>query len=125
MSNLFMLAALFADGRSTGGGGGGVLVWILMVLGMWTIFAKAGQPSWAALIPIYNLYILFKVAGKSGWWLLLLLIPVVNVIVLFLAMSSLASKFGKGFLFTLGLMFLPFIFYPMLGLGSSTYNANG
>lgn len=122
MSNLFMLAALFADGR-TSGGGGGLLVWLLMVAGMWAMFTKAGQPGWAAIIPIYNIYILFKLADKSGWWLLLLLIPIVNLIVLFIVMSTVAEKFGKGFLFTLGMMFLPFIFYPILGFGSSTYRA--
>lgn len=122
MSNLFMLAALFADGR-TSGGGGGLLVWLLMVAGMWAMFTKAGQPGWAAIIPIYNIYILFKLADKSGWWLLLLLIPIVNLIVLFIVMSTVAEKFGKGLLFTLGMMFLPFIFYPILGFGSSTYRA--
>jgi hypothetical protein len=117
-----LMATLFADGKS-GGGMGGALVWILTIAGMWTVFAKAGQPGWAALIPIYNLYILFKIAGKSGWWLLLLLIPVVNVVVLFLVTMNVAASFGKGFLYTLGLIFLPFIFYPLLGFGSSTYRA--
>lgn len=123
MSNLFMLAALFADGRQTGGGTGGLLVWLLMTAGMWMMFTKAGKPGWAAVIPIYNIYTLFKIAGKSGWWLLLLLIPLVNLVVLFIVMSSVAEKFGKGFGFTLGMMFLPFIFYPILGFGSSTYSA--
>ncbi|MFO0591211.1 MAG: DUF5684 domain-containing protein [Polyangiaceae bacterium] len=122
MSNMLMLAALFADAK-TSGGGGGLLVWVLTVVGMWTVFTKAGQPGWAALIPIYNLYILFKVAGWSGLSLLLLLIPLVNVVVLFMVTLEVARKFGKGFLFTLGLTFLPFIFYPVLGLGSSTYAA--
>lgn len=121
MSNLIMLAALFADAKA--GGGGGLLVWVLIVVGMWTVFTKAGQPGWAALIPIYNLYILFKIAGWSGISMLLLLIPVVNAVVLFLVTMGVAQKFGKGFLFSLGLTFLPFIFYPILGLGSSTYGA--
>lgn len=121
MSNLIMLAALFADAKA--GGGGGLLAWVLIVVGMWTVFTKAGQPGWTALIPIYNLYILFKIAGWSGLSMLLLLIPVVNAVVLFLVTMGVAQKFGKGFLFSLGLTFLPFIFYPILGLGSSTYGA--
>lgn len=121
MSNLIMLAALFADAKA--GGGGGLLAWVLIVVGMWTVFNKAGQPGWAALIPIYNLYILFKVGGWSGLSMLLLLIPVVNVVVLFLVTLAVARKFGKGLFFTLGLTFLPFFFYPILGLGSSTYAA--
>ncbi len=122
MANELMLAALFLEGKS-GGGLGGLLVWLLTVAGFWTVFAKAGQPGWAAIIPIYNLYILFKIAGKPVWWLLLLLIPVVNVVVLFVVTTSVATRFGKGLLFGLGMLILPFVFYPMLGFGSSTYSA--
>lgn len=122
MANELMLAALFLEGKS-GGGLGGLLVWLLTVAGFWTVFTKAGQPGWAAIIPIYNLYILFKIAGKPVWWLLLLLIPVVNVVVLFVVTTSVATRFGKGLLFGLGMLILPFVFYPMLGFGSSTYSA--
>jgi hypothetical protein len=34
---------------------------------------------------------------------------------------ALAEKFGKGAGFGIGLAFLPFIFYPILGFGSATY----
>lgn len=122
MANELMLAALFLEGKS-GGGLGGLLVWLLTVAGFWAVFAKAGQPGWAAIIPIYNLYILFKIAGKPVWWLLLLLVPVVNLIVLFVVTTTVAARFGKGLLFGLGMLILPFVFYPMLGFGSSTYSA--
>lgn len=124
MNNLLMLAAMLGEGRG-GGGFGGLLVWLLTTAGLWTMFVKAGQPGWAAVIPIYNLYVLFKIAGKSFWWLLLLLVPVVNLVVLFLVTMAVATRFGKGFLFGLGMLFLPFVFYPMLGFGSSTYRAHG
>ena len=123
MTNLFLLAALFADGSRNGGGAGGVLAWLLMTAGLWTVFTKAGEPGWAAIIPIYNLYVLCRVAGKSGWWLLLFLVPLVNFVAAFLILSSVAERFGKGFFFTLGMMFLPFLFFPILGFGSSTYKA--
>lgn len=123
MSNLFMMATLFADGSRSGGGAGGLLVWLLMTAGMWAMFTKAGKPGWAAIIPLYNLWVLFKIADKSLLWFLLLLVPVVNVIVLFIVMSTVAERFGKGFLFTIGMMILPFVFYPILGFGSSTYRA--
>src|SRR5208283_4844553 len=51
---------------------------VLVVAGMWKAFVKAGQPGWAVLIPIYNMYVLLKAAGKPGWWLLLMLIPIVG-----------------------------------------------
>ena len=38
-----------------------VVVSILFVIGMWKMFAKAGEPGWASIIPFYNLYVLFKI----------------------------------------------------------------
>ena len=63
---------------------------LLMLASMWRIFTKAGQPGWAILIPIYNAYVMLKVAGKPGWWLLLMLIPVVNLIVTILMLAGIA-----------------------------------
>jgi Family of unknown function (DUF5684) len=122
MANQLVLAGLFAEGR-TGGGIGGFLCLVLAVVGMWAVFKKAGEPGWAAIIPIYNLYVLRRVAGKSFLWFLLLLIPGFQVIPLFFVTLSIARKFGKGLLYGLALFFLPFLFYPALGLGSSTYGA--
>ena len=41
---------------------------VLVVVGMWKVFEKAGQPGWAVLIPIFNVYILLKVADRPAWW---------------------------------------------------------
>lgn len=94
-----------------------------MIAAMWKVFAKAGEPGWAAIVPIYNTIVLLKVAGKPLWWLLLLFLPVVNFFVLIAVCVSLANNFGKGAGFGVGLALLPVIFYPMLGFGSSTYQA--
>ena len=93
----------------------------IMIAGMWKVFTKAGQPGWAVLIPIYNAYVLLQVAGKPGWWLILMLIPIINIIVGILAIAGVAANFGKGTGFVLGLIFLPFIFYPILGFGDAVY----
>jgi len=102
-----------------------IVIWaalaILMIASMWKIFVKAGQPGWAALIPIYNIYVLLQVAGKPGWWLLLMLIPVVNFIIGILVAVAVAARFGKGAGFAIGLLLLPMIFYPILGFGSAQY----
>ena len=94
---------------------------VLMIAGVWKVFEKAGQPGWAALIPIFNIYIFLKVAGKPGWWLILMLIPIVNIICGIIALVALAQNFGKGGGFVVGLIFLPFVFYPMLGFGDAKY----
>jgi len=54
---------------------------IILIIAMWKVFDKAGKPGWAAIIPFYNTYILFEVAGMNGWMFLLMLIPIVNVII--------------------------------------------
>lgn len=95
---------------------------LLVLVAMWKVFTKAGQPGWACLIPIYNAYVFLKIAGKPGWWLLLLLIPLVNIIIWIVALIAFAQKFGKGGGFVAGLIFLPFIFYPILAFGDAQYN---
>jgi hypothetical protein len=97
---------------------------VLIIAGFWKVFTKAGHPGWAAIIPIYNVYILLQIAGRPGWWLLLFLIPLVNVVIAILVAIDVAKAFGKGVGFGLGLAFLGFIFYPILGFGSDTYTGN-
>jgi hypothetical protein len=92
-----------------------------VIVAMWKIFTKAGQPGWACLIPFYNIYVLCKIVGRPGWWLILMLIPFVNVIIGIILCIDLAKSFGKGVGFGLGLIFLSFIFYPILGFGSAQY----
>jgi Family of unknown function (DUF5684) len=98
-----------------------LVIVVLMIAAMWKVFTKAGQPGWASLIPIYNVYVLCKIAGRPGWWLLLMLIPFVNFIILIILCIDIAKSFGKGVGFGLGLAFLGFIFCPILGFGSAQY----
>jgi hypothetical protein len=115
-------------GSSGGSAAGGLVVLVielvvavLMIAGMWKVFAKAGEPGWAAIIPIYNVIVMLKIAGKPAWWFILFLIPVVSFIIAILVAIEIAKKFGQGAGFGIGMAFLPFIFYPMLGFGSATY----
>jgi hypothetical protein len=87
----------------------------------WKVFTKAGQPGWAAIIPIYNLYVLTQVAGKEWWWFLLCFIPIVNLIAYIMICLGVATNFGKGAGFAVGLFCLGIIFYPILGFGSAVY----
>jgi Family of unknown function (DUF5684) len=94
---------------------------ILVIAACWKIFTKAGQPGWAAIIPIYNWYIFCKIVGRPGWWVILLLIPFVNFIVGIILCIDLAKSFGKGVGFGIGLILLGIIFFPILGFGSAQY----
>ena len=107
----------------------GALYWIVMlavtvliVASVWKVFVKAGKPGWACLVPIYNIVVLLDIAGKPWWWILLMFIPLVNLVVAILVAVALAKNFGKGTGFAIGLIFLGFIFYPILGFGDAQYN---
>lgn len=126
-----LLAFLFQDSsaETAAGGaalGGIMLVWlaviVLMIAAMWKVFDKAGEPGWAAVVPIYNLIVMLRIAGKPAWWVLLMLIPFVNFVVLIIMDVAFAKAFGKGVGFALGLIFLPFIFFPVLAWGDARYS---
>lgn len=94
---------------------------ILAIVALWKIFEKAGEPGWAAIIPFYNVYVLFKITWGSGWKFLLLLIPIANIVIGIITMVKLAKAFGKSGGFAVGLIFLSVIFYCILAFDSSTY----
>lgn len=92
-----------------------------ILIGWWKIFIKAGYPGWAAFMPIYNLYILVKIAKKPGWWTVLLFIPIVNFITFVLINLEIARNFGKTPSFGLLLALVPFISYLVLGFSDDQY----
>ena len=94
---------------------------VLVLASLWRIFEKAGRQGWEGIIPIYNIYVILKIVGKPGWWLLLFLVPIVNFVIQIVVYIDLAKKFGKGTGFGLGLVFLGFIFLPILAFGDAQY----
>jgi hypothetical protein len=102
----------------------GLIVAIVVIAAMWKVFEKAGEPGWAAIIPIYNLIVLLKIAGRPIWWIILFFIPFVNLVVSILVSIDIAKRFGKGTGFGIGLALLGVIFYPILGFGDARYNPN-
>lgn len=97
---------------------------VFMLASMWKIFTKAGQPGWACIVPIYNIVVLCKVAGKPAWWTVLFFIPIVSFVASILVSLGVAQQFGKGVGFGLGLVFLGPIFYPILAFGSAQYSGS-
>ncbi|MFO0836250.1 MAG: DUF5684 domain-containing protein [Phycisphaerales bacterium] len=94
---------------------------ILVIAGFWKTFAKAGEPGWAAIIPIFNIYILLKIAGRPWWWLILCFVPIVSLVVWVVVSVDIAKAYGKGTGFGIGLCLLPFIFFPILGFSEAQY----
>lgn len=103
----------------------GILIYLVVVVfeiaSMWRLFTKAGRPGWGAIIPFYNIYLLCKIAGKPGWWLVLFLVPLVNVVMSILVWHGVSKSFGKSGAFTVGLVLLAFIFIPILAWGDARY----
>src|SRR6266496_2472873 len=99
----------------------GLLIALFLIVAMWKVFTKAGQPGWSSIIPIYNLYIWCKIVGRPWWWILLMLIPFVNFIILIILCIDTAKSFGKGAGFGIGLALLGIISWPILGFGSAQY----
>lgn len=130
----------------------GLVLFVLTVIAWWRIFTKAGEKGWKSLIPFYNIYILFKIAGRSFWkyfglavglgiaegiadavastvvatifGIATLVLAIYVIIELVKMYHGLSTKFGHGAGFTVGLVFLNTIFMLILGFGSSQYQAN-
>jgi len=98
-----------------------LLIAVVLIVAMWKVFTKAGQPGWASIIPIYNIYIWCKIVGRPAWWIILMLIPLVNFIICIILCIDLAKSFGKGAGFGIGLAFLGIIFLPILEFGTAQY----
>ena len=94
---------------------------LLPIIAMWKIFMKAGKPGWACIIPIYNIIVLLEIVGKPLWWIFLFLIPGVNLVFGIWTINLLSKSFGQSEGFTVGLILLPIIFYPILGFGDAAY----
>ncbi len=94
---------------------------ILIIAGFWKIFTKAGEAGWKSIIPIWSTIVLLRIVGRPWWWIILFIIPIVNIVIAIIVWRGLARSFGRGIGFTVGLFFLPFIWGPILGFGGDTY----
>ena len=132
-----LLIAFTKGPPSSGGGGGGdmmgrilglvcgctcfLLLFLLPLVCFMKIYAKAGQPGWAVIVPIYNYICFMRIIGKGDWEWLWWLIPVYGFIVQIIDTYALFRSFGKGTGFFIATIFFGFITIPMLAFGSSQY----
>jgi hypothetical protein len=93
----------------------------IIFVSWWKVFPKADEPAWAAVVPFYNVYVLLRIVGRPGWWLILCFIPIVGFVVWIIVAIDVAKAFGKGTGFGLGLGFLGFIFFPILAFGDAEF----
>lgn len=109
----------------------GFAITLLLIISMWKIFTKAGHPGWKSIIPIYNIIIYLKIANLSGWYLLLMIIPFVNIYAIFKTSINLAKNFSKSTGFGVAMVFFTPICLPILAfsknsvfIGSMSQNIN-
>lgn len=132
MLNLFSQTTIVVEDSGFQVAGGvlfiGLILLIISIVGLWKVFEKAGRPGWAAIVPIYNYWVLAEIAGKPGWYALVFLIswiPVLGTIaaiaVTILVSLGLAKAFGKEPVWSLLIIFLPFIALLILGFGNDKY----
>lgn len=98
-----------------------VVIYLFMGLCIGKVLQKAGKPLWAGFVPIYNYMLLLEIVGRPTWWIILLLIPFVNFVVLIIASIDLAKSFGKDVVWGLLLAFVSVIGWPLLAFGDATY----
>ena len=98
-----------------------VIISIIFIIGQWKLYEKAGFPGWASIIPIYNQYVLIKMATGSGLGLLFCFIPCVGIFYLFYVYYKLALAFGQGTCFAICMIFFTPIFFLILGFGNYQY----
>ena len=94
---------------------------VFIIVCQWKLYSKAGKPGWACLVPIYQWVVLLEIVKKPIWWIILMIIPIVNVVILIIIMIELAKAFGKEGGFAVGLILLPIVFFPILAFGDAQY----
>ncbi len=99
----------------------GTSIILIGIAGTWRVFIKAGKPGWACIVPLYNVLILLEITGKPQWWLILFLIPGINVIAYIWTINLLSKSFGQDQGFAVGLVLLWPLFMCMLGFGDAVY----
>ena len=119
-----------------------------VALGLSKLFKKAGVAGWKGFVPIYNLLIMLRLSGRPGWWawviccnylfvflwtllqgdmnadiykVIYFSLSILSFVFLVRAFNTLALSYGKDSSFTIGLVLLPFVFFPVLGYGKSRY----
>lgn len=90
--------------------------------GPWRTFARAGKPAPLCLVPFYNGVVLLEIAKKPGWWAILWLVPIVQLVVGVRVLQALSERFDRSAVAPVGLFLLgaaPFYYFaiPFLYLG--------
>ena len=94
--------------------------------GFWQLFVKAGRKGWEAIVPFYSQYIQAKLTGRPTWWVILLLVPIVNIFIFYNLYLDFIHCFGKRrFWENAAAVVVPFIVLPMWAKYTNVRFLNG
>lgn len=99
-------------------------IYIFKMIYSYKLFKKMGRKGWEGLIPIYNTIIKLQVLNIPIWMIVFLFIPGINIALSVIIAINISRKFSKDILFTMGLILVPVVFYPILAFGKSEFNPN-
>ena len=102
-----------------------VVMYAIVSILLGRIFKKAGQPQWKAWVPVYNQWTLLQLGGKPGWWALVMLIPIVQIVgivMLYISMYNIGLKLQKSGVFVLWAIFFPLVWYVWLAVDKSVWD---
>jgi signal peptidase I len=99
-----------------------LICFVLLFVGLYGVFEKAGEKGWKALVPVYNIIIWLKILQKPWWWVFLVLVPAVGfymvaILVVLTANCFGKRKFGEHVVAVLGF----FAFIPWLGFSKDQH----
>lgn len=103
-----------------------VAMYVISALCLMRIFKKADiEQPWAAWVPIYNNWKMLEIGGQQGFWAVLAIIPVVNIIsavFMYIAMYHIGLKLEKEGVFILFAIFLSPVWLIWLAVDKSTWH---
>ncbi len=67
----------------------------VMAIALWKMADRTHEePRWFAIVPILNLVLMLRIARRPMWWLILFVIPLVNLVALIAVTMALCERFG-------------------------------
>lgn len=106
----------------------GLIAYIVTAWLLGRIFKKAGRKAWPAWVPIYNNWVLLEIGGQKGWWAILSLVPIANIVAavyVYIAAYHVGKKLGKDGVFILWYIFIPLVWFIWLAFDKSTWQDGG
>jgi len=73
-----------------------LVMYVYVALALQTIATKTNtENAWLAWIPVVNIILMCNIAKKPVWWIILCLIPLVNIVIFVMLWMGIAEARGK------------------------------